>query len=46
MAEPTEVVLTWSVTNWVTVTLMGLVGFALLGAAYKFFTRGGNGETN
>lgn len=33
MAE--ETILTWNVTNWVTVVLMAVLGVALLGAVVK-----------
>jgi hypothetical protein len=33
MAE--EVILSWNVTNWVTVVIMAVLGFALLGAVVK-----------
>lgn len=30
-----ETILSWNVTNWVTIVLMAAVGFALLGLAMK-----------
>jgi hypothetical protein len=30
-------ILSWNLTNWVTVTLMALVAFALIGAAQKWY---------
>jgi len=38
MAEGTgETILTWNVTNWITVVLMATIGFFLLGAAQKYY---------
>lgn len=44
-----ENILTWSVTNWITVVLMGAVGFFLVGLASKWWTQhraGGSGSTD
>jgi hypothetical protein len=30
-------IITWNVTNWITVILMAAVGFALLGLGMKFY---------
>ncbi len=32
-----ENILTWNVTNWITVILMAAIGFALLGIAQKLY---------
>lgn len=32
-----ETVLSWNVTNWVTVTLMAVIGFFGLGLAQKYY---------
>lgn len=32
-----ETVLTWNVSNWVTVVLMATIGFFLLGLAQKYY---------
>lgn len=38
MAEGTsENVLTWTVSNWITVTLMALIAFGLLGFGQKWY---------
>lgn len=37
MAE--AVYLDWNAANWVTIVLMGLVGFALLGFAMKLYQK-------
>lgn len=37
MAEP--VILTWNVTNWVTVILMAAVGFIILGFIQKLVVK-------
>jgi hypothetical protein len=29
------VILTWNITNWITVVIMGAVGFALIGLGQK-----------
>lgn len=34
-----DVVLTWTVPNWLTVLLMVFVGFAVIGVAAKFFAK-------
>lgn len=31
-----EVILTWNVTNWITVILMAAIGFFLIGLALKW----------
>jgi hypothetical protein len=30
-------IITWNVTNWITIILMAAVGFALLGLGMKFY---------
>lgn len=37
MAEPSESILTWNVTNWITVVLMVLIAFFLIGLAQKWY---------
>ena len=37
MAEP--VILTWNVTNWITVILMAAVGFIILGFVQKLVVK-------
>lgn len=37
MAEP--VLITWSIENWITVILMALIGFALLGLGMKLYQK-------
>lgn len=37
MADAPESILTWNVTNWITVILMAAVGFFLLGLAQKWY---------
>lgn len=37
MADTTETILSWNVTNWVTVILMAAIGFFLLGLAQKWY---------
>jgi len=32
-----SVVITWSVTNWITVILMAAIGFFLIGLGMKFY---------
>lgn len=32
-----ESILTWNVTNWITVILMAAIGFALLGLGQKLY---------
>ncbi len=32
-----ETVLTWSVANWITITLMAAIGFALVGFGVKLY---------
>jgi hypothetical protein len=32
-----ENILTWNVTNWITVILMAAIGFALIGVGTKFY---------
>ena len=34
-----ENILTWNVTNWVTVILMAAIGFAILGTIQKFIQK-------
>jgi hypothetical protein len=34
-----ETILNWNVTNWVTVVLMALVGFAILAFAQKAYSK-------
>jgi hypothetical protein len=36
--EATETILSWNVTNWVTVILMAGIGFFLLGLAAKWIS--------
>jgi hypothetical protein len=43
MAE--QVYLDWNAANWVTVVLMGLVGFALLGFAMKVYQKKAAGKS-
>lgn len=40
-----ENILTWNVTNWITVILMAAIGFTLLGIAQKLYQKH-NGGTN
>lgn len=40
MAEPTAptgTILSWTLTNWITVTLMALIAFIGIGAAQKWY---------
>jgi hypothetical protein len=37
MAEPSETILSWNVTNWITVLLMAAIGFWLLGLARSWY---------
>lgn len=40
MAEGTgESILTWNMTNWVTVVLMAAIGFGLLGLAQAWYQK-------
>lgn len=39
MPDTTETILTWNVTNWITVVIMAAVGFAIVATVYKFATR-------
>lgn len=34
-----ETVLTWNTSNWITVVLMALIGFFLLGLAQKWYAQ-------
>ncbi len=36
MADSTEVVVTWSIANWITVVLMVAIGFGILGLIAGF----------
>lgn len=36
---PTSSLLTWNVTNWITVVLMAAVGFGLLGIAQAWYKK-------
>lgn len=36
-APSSGVILSWNLTNWVTVVLMALVAFALIGAGQKWY---------
>lgn len=36
---PTESILTWNVANWVTVTLMALTAFFVLGLIQKWYQK-------
>ena len=42
MAE--ETIITWNVTNWITVILMAAIGFALLGFLTKVVKKRSQGE--
>lgn len=35
MADASEVILSWNVTNWITVVLMAAIGFAIVGFGVK-----------
>lgn len=37
MAEGQETVISWNVTNWITITLMALIGFFLVGLGQKWY---------
>ena len=37
MAEGSETILSWNMTNWITVILMAAVGFFLIGMAQKWY---------
>lgn len=38
MAEGTQdTVISWNVPNWITVTLMAMIAFALIGLGQKFY---------
>jgi hypothetical protein len=39
MAEPTDNILSWTVTNWITVTLMAMIGFFLAGLAQTWWKK-------
>ena len=43
-----ETIISWNVANWITVVLMAILGFALIGAGTNFVMRvkGGANETN
>lgn len=34
----TSNVITWNVTNWITITLMGLIGFWIAGLLQKWYS--------
>ena len=39
MAADESVILTWNVTNWITVILMAAVGFAVIGFGQKLWAK-------
>ena len=43
MADASETILSWNVTNWITVILMAAVGFFLLGLAQKWYSKSNAG---
>lgn len=36
---PSDIILSWSVANWITVVLMAAVGFGLLGLAQSYYAK-------
>jgi len=34
-----ENIITWNVTNWITVVIMAAIGFFLLGVAQKYYAK-------
>lgn len=37
MASENGVIVTWSVTNWITIILMAAIGFFIIGLGMKFY---------
>lgn len=37
--SPQSTVITWNMTNWITITLMGLVAFALWGLGQTWYQK-------
>ena len=40
-----SVIVTWNVTNWITIILMAAVGFFLIGLGMKFYQSRTNGAS-